>query len=221
MYRMNRKLVAAGVAAVAVIGGSVGGAIAASSDDSPAAEKQAFLDDAAKRLNVSPQALESALQDAAKTRIDAAVAAGRLSKDEGDRLKAAIDAGRLPLFFGGPGRFVHPGVVFGVLRAAADYLGLTPEELIGDLRSGKSLADVASAQGKTVDGLKQAIVAAARSKLDEAVKSGRLSADQESQLLARLQSRLDDLVDRAGLGPAVPPPGGLHPFRPFWSGPSA
>src|SRR5437016_5731686 len=120
---MTKKTIVVGIAAVAAIGGAVGGAIAASSDDSPAAEKQAFLNDAAKRLNVAPQALEDALKGAAKARVDAAVAAGRLTKEQGDRLKGAIDAGRLGRLFGGggpdraghggPGRLGHRGPLMG------------------------------------------------------------------------------------------------------------
>jgi len=77
-----------------------------------------------------------------------------------------IESGDAPLF-AGPG-FHHRGP-FGGLDAAATYLGLTDAQLRTRLESGKSLADVAKAQNKSVDGLVQAIVDAAKKKLDAAV----------------------------------------------------
>ena len=39
------------------------------------------------------------------------------------------------------------------LGAAVEYLGLTREELRTELKAGKSLAQIATAQAKTIDGL--------------------------------------------------------------------
>jgi hypothetical protein len=88
------------------------------------------------------------------------------------------------------------------LDAAATYLGLTEDQLRTQLESGKSLADVAKAQGKSVDGLKQAIIAEAQSRLDQAVKDGRLTSGQRDQILADLKAHIDDLVN--GTMPAQP-----------------
>ena len=83
-----------------------------------------------------------------------------------------------------------------ILRAAASYIGVTPRALVAELRTGKSLAQVASAHGKTVDGLKQAILAAVDRRLSRAVAAGRITAEQKSRRLARFESRLDRLVSR-------------------------
>ena len=77
----------------------------------------------------------------------------------------------------------------------ATYLGLKPAEVATQLRSGKSLADIAKAQGKTVEGLKTAITDAATKQLDAAVTAGKLTKEQETKLLAGLASHLDDLVN--------------------------
>ena len=63
----------------------------------------------------------------------------------------------------------------GPLAAAASYLGLTVDQLRTQLESGKSLAQVAQAQGKSVSGLKAALIADAKSHLAEAVADGRLT----------------------------------------------
>jgi uncharacterized coiled-coil protein SlyX len=91
---------------------------------------------------------------------------------------------------GGPAR--HPGPA-----AIAAYLGLTPAQLREQLRSGKSLAQIAVAQGKTVAGLEDAIIADVQTHLDQAVAKGRLTAAQETAVLARLKQRVDDLVNHA------------------------
>src|SRR5436305_15007889 len=50
-------------------------------------------------------------------------------------------------------------------QAIADYLGLTSADLRTQLEAGKTLADVATAQGKSVSGLADAIVADATTHL--------------------------------------------------------
>ena len=80
------------------------------------------------------------------------------------------------------------------LQAAADYLGLSFGQLVQELKGDKSLADVATAHGKSVDGLKQAILDTAKSRLDEAVKAGDVAADEAKQVLAQLTAQLDDIV---------------------------
>src|SRR3954454_21311934 len=105
----KRKLVAgaAGLAILAGSGGADAGAAPSGSATKPkapsahrAAEQKAFLDDVAKRLNVTPEALSSAIKGAAGARIDAAVAAGKLTKAQGDAAKQRLASGA-PLL--GPG----------------------------------------------------------------------------------------------------------------------
>ncbi len=108
--------------------------------------------------------------------------------------------------YGGPGpdgfRGGHRGgpLMLG-LDSAADYLGLSPAQLRQRLAKGNSLADVAKAQGKTVDGLEQALLDAARTRLDKAVGDGRLTSAQRDQLLKDVQQHVADLVQGKGPGP--------------------
>ena len=209
----TRRKLAAGAAGLVVLAGS-GGAYAATQKSTatppdPAAEQKAFLDDVAGRLHVSSDQLTAALKGAAQDRIDAAVQAGRLTQDQADKLKQRIaQANGLPLIGPGPRGFQRPfgGPGFGRLavgplpemRAAADYLGLTPVKLFTALRGGKSLADVANDQGKSVDGLKAAMKAAETARLDKAVKAGYLTDAQRTQIEQGLDQRLDDFVNGTG-----------------------
>ena len=54
---------------------------------------------------------------------------------------------------------------------------------------------MAEDQGKSVDGLKDALVKDAQAKLDQAVKDGRLTQAQADQALNALKQHVDDLVN--------------------------
>jgi hypothetical protein len=192
---LKRKLVAGAVVGLAVAGG--GGALAAEKLGSPSAESEAVVSDAAKQLGIQPSALSNALKNALEHRVDAAVSDGRLTKEQGDALKKAIESGAVPLFGGfhrGFGFGLHFGL-FGDLDAAASYLGLTDAELRERLESGKTLAQVAKDQGKSVDGLVQALVDAAKKRLDAAVSAGRLTKEHEDSILTELKQRITDFVN--------------------------
>jgi hypothetical protein len=214
----NRRSSSARCASAPPAGAAAGGgaaAIAASGSDSPSAESQAVIDDAASQLGISPDRLSAALEKALGDRIDAAVAAGRLTKAEADALKQRLQSGDFPLF-GGLGRgFGHFGLgLFSDLSAAADYLGLTQAQLREQLDSGKSLAQIAQAQGKSVSGLVDALVSAAKTRLDDAVAAGRLTKAQENEALSGLRDRIQNLVNSALPDPDRfgPPPFGFRHF---------
>lgn len=190
----KRRLVLGGAAALLVVGG--GGAVAATQANSPREESQAVIDDAAKQLGVPSNELSDALEKALSNRVDAAVADGRLTQEQADRIKARIQSGEAPLVFGGGhrGAFRHGhGPRLGGhhgLDAAASYLGLTESELRTELGSGKTLAQVAQAKGKSVDGLVDALVADAKEHLDAAVAAARLTQERADQVLANIRERV-------------------------------
>ena len=148
-------MIAGAAAALAVGGAGAGVAATKLATNSPSEESKAIVNDAAKNLGVEPSKLSAALKKAYEDRIDAAVAAGRLTKEQGAELKQRIESGDFPLL--GPPGFGHgpggPHGFFHGLDAAASYLGLTEDQLHSQLESGKTLAEVAKAQGKSVDGL--------------------------------------------------------------------
>jgi AraC-like DNA-binding protein len=86
----------------------------------------------------------------------------------------------------------------GPMTAVASYLGLTVAQLREALHDDKSLAEIAREQGKSVEGLKQAIRADAEQKLSQAVTDGRITAAQKQEMLERLNEHIDELVNRTG-----------------------
>jgi hypothetical protein len=227
--KVSRKLVVGAVAGLAVAG--AGAAIAATQFNDPKAESEAIIKDAAGQLGVQPSALSNALKQAYLNRIDAAVAAGKLTKAQGDAIKARIQSQDFPMlmpgfgFRNGPGPMGGPGGPHMEMRglgAAADYLGLSQSELMTKLQGGKSLADIAKDQGKSVDGLVQALVGDAKKHLDQAVTDGHLTQAQETQILGQIKQHITDLVNGTAPqgfgpsfrgGPGFPGPGGPQFFR--------
>lgn len=205
---MKRKIVAGAAAALAV--GGAGGAIAATQfSSSPSEESQAVITDAAKKLGVQPSALSNALKKALEDRVDAAVAAGRLTKAQGEEWKQRIESNDFPLFPGpGPLGFRFERHHLPGLSVAASYLDLTVAEIEQKLDSGKSLAQIAKDEGKSVDGLVDALKADLASHLDNAVAAGRLTKAQEEQILKDVGQRISDFVNGKFTRPA-------HPFFPF------
>ena len=204
-----------------------GGAYAAT--EAGSTSREAFLNDVAKRLNVAPAALQAALKGAFLDQLNAAVAAGTVTQAQAAAIRQRIEQGKLPFLFGprgmGPGQFVGGLRRDGAMEAAAKYLGLSDAQLLNELRGGKSLAQIASSRGKTTAGLKQAMIASIRARLDRAVSAGRITKAQEQQLLSRIALRIGRRVTHTGPrvgrlhslypvpplplgGPPGPPPGG-------------
>jgi hypothetical protein len=235
--RIRKRTVAIGaVAALAVAGGGVAYAAATGAD-----QRDALLRGAAQRLDVSPGELRSALEGAFGDQLDQAVEDGRLTQRQADRLEQRVKQHGLPLGglggADGPGGPGGPGMgpmggpghgPFGAgLDAAADHLGLTRAQLARRLHGGSTLAEVARAEGKSVDGLEQALVDEAKARLDRAVADGDLTSEQREQILSEVQEHVADIVSgrapgplgrhderRRGAGPGGPPPMGGFPGRP-------
>ncbi len=142
--------------------------------------------------------------------IDGMVADGTLSQEQADKvlrkLQSALPhlgkAGApLPKFQAG-----DDGV--------ASYLGLTPAELRTAQQGGKTLADVATAQGKSVDGLVDAIVTARTKAIETAVTNGKLTRAQADALEAKLHDQATRLVNEARPAPGKGRGGPGGPLRP-------
>ena len=148
----------------------------------------------------SVDGLETALVAAIKTKVAAAKAAGKLDAARADRLlqRAPQLVERLvnakPRARATRAKAAARG---GLLKVAATYLGVTNAQLVTDLRAGKSLAQVATAKSKSVDGLEQALLAALKQKVDAAVAAGRLDAARAQKLLERAPAHIERLVNRS------------------------
>ena len=111
MQRSLKRNLVIGLAALGVAA-FAGGAYAATQSSAPDT-RQAFLNDVAKRLHVTPQELTQALSGATIDQLQAAVKAGRLTQAQANaleqRLKQSGAAPGIPFGFGLGPRFARPG----------------------------------------------------------------------------------------------------------------
>lgn len=224
-FSLKRKLVIA--IALLALAAFAGGAYASTQETTD--PQQAFLNDVAKRLNVTPAALTAAIKGAYEDQINAALASGKITQAQAEALKQRLahSGGLLSLFgpspLGPPSRFFAPPgrlVTGPELSAVASYLGLTQAQLVSDLKGGQSLAKIAASRHKSVSGLESAITASIRSRLERLVGKKRITQAQANQVLKGLTTKLNSLINgapRLGFGPGRAfGPGGPHPA---WKGP--
>ena len=116
---------------------------------------------------------------------------GTITQAQADSITAALEANRPAGMpgdgMGGPGMGRHhgkggPGMGRGRgagLEAAATALGITADELRTELKSGKSIADVATAKGVNVQTVIDALVAQAKTRITDMVNGVRPAAPAE------------------------------------------
>ncbi len=167
-----------------------------------AADTPSLGDAVASRLGLTGDQLRAAFKAELTARIDAAVAAGKLTPAQGAQLEERI-ANAKGLGIGIRKAFAarHKALVGRIAKAnvrgpAATYLGMTRADLVTALESGKSLAQIAQSKGKGVDGLVTAIVAPAKARAAKAVANGKLTQQRADELIARLTDRVQQLVQR-------------------------
>ena len=109
---------------------------------------------------------------------------------------SAISASATPSYGPGTG---NCGGMYGmwsgqqpVMTAAADYLGPSLTQLRTQLHTGTSLADIATAQGKSVSGLKDAILAAMTSRINADTT---LTAQHRAAMISQVKSHLDTMIN--------------------------
>ncbi len=224
---MKRLLkMAAVVVVLGLMAVMVGGAVTSAQDgEGPLGT---FLGRVAEKLGVSENELKGAIEETQVEMIDEAVAEGRLTEEQAARLRERAEEGATLFPFGrGPG-FGGPGA--GVVpEAAAEALGIPQDQLMQELRDGKSLAEVAEGQGMSVDELSEALLAQVKAQLDALVADGKLTQEQADQIFQRTEENIDSIVNaegglggcggpRRGPGGFGGPPGGGGGFGGRWFG---
>ncbi|BCV22987.1 hypothetical protein [Moorella sp. Hama-1] len=100
-----------------------------------------------------------------------------------------IAAGRfsdLPGMFGSQGPTPGMGGLHN-LDAIASALGMTPQQLGQEFKNGKSIQQLATEKGISLDQIKESIINAEKTKLDQDVAQGKISQDQANQIIEHMQ----------------------------------
>jgi hypothetical protein len=183
----------AAVAGVIVLGAGVLGGVAQAQEpaDEDSNWHELYQEALAEKLGVSVEELQAAQDGARDQVIDDALADGRITEAQADRLRNAE--------FGDIRRGFAQGVRHAIGNAfekAAEILGLTTDEVRQGLADGKSLNDLAAEQG--VSNLEAQLVAGLTADIQAKVADGSITQDQADRMMENLAERVGNLVDHAG-----------------------
>jgi hypothetical protein len=192
--RLDRHAVGALAGAAALLVGG-GAALAGSGDGTRSARCEERLAKIAERRGVSVEQLKADVKARLLARIAAAEQAGRISSELAAKLRERVSESDLCLAGARAKARIAAHAVHGMLRAAAEFLGLDRQELREQL-PGNSLAGLAEKQGKSVDALVAAMLAPAQERLAKAVAAGRITQAQADDALERLEALANRLASK-------------------------
>ncbi len=204
------KIGAGLLAATLTLGG--GSALAASAHGATAAKTapnaaarqvacQQYQTQLAQNLKIPLSQLQDAQKQTKNQAIDARLAAGTITaaqaREAHDRVNAGTGACATPQA-STTRRTAMVQIGKGELKAVAQLLKIDEKTLVQELRGGKSLAQVATAHGVSLDTLKATMRTALKTDLDTRVQGGTLTQAQEDKALAAFDARIDTLINRVG-----------------------
>ncbi len=164
-----------------------------------------FISKLAGALGITEDKLNAGIKTAGTATIDEALKNQDITKTQADAMKLQVQNGNSPFLGGDRGFGGHgfgPGGDRGGMRgmggpgmggdfrvatleAAAKALGTTATDLETQLRSGKTLTEIATAKNVPVKTVQDAILAALKTQLDAEVKAGRITQAMADERLAR------------------------------------
>lgn len=183
---MQKKFTSLAIAGTLGLAGLGTGAVFVPALASAATNDKTSVAPAADRRSAIKNALSGLVED--KT----------LTQAQAEKVASALDQA-LPRH--GRGSHHGPGgkgSLKPALDAAASALGITEDELRAHLMAGKTLAEVAKAEGVSVKTLITKLVTAAEKALTQAVQEGHLTQAQADERKADLEAHITNMVNREG-----------------------
>lgn len=153
------------------------------------------LAEVAKERGVAEQQLKDVIIKQMTERIDAGVKAGKLTAEKADKIKANMDQ-RVSEQINrkGPmkGHFQHRRHMDNSELLA--LLKMDAETFRTEIKSGKSLADIAKERGVSEKQLKEVMIKQMTERIDASVKAGRLSEEKAAEMKSRMETHIDDMI---------------------------
>ena len=141
----------------------------------------------------------------ATAEINKAVKDGRLGQAQADTLIANLQSAYTSAVNGEfPKRAEKAIVAVAVLRLAAQQTGLTVQDIVKEIRSGKSLADVLKEHHVDSAAFITSAVDATKKRLDQAVTKGRITQADADKRLEQFQQRLTEQINKVGGAEVTP-----------------
>jgi polyhydroxyalkanoate synthesis regulator phasin len=163
--------------------------------DSPANLAERYKEELASQLGISVDDLNTALTNTDVALIDQAVADGKLTQSEADKLKANIDDDNNLFPFPGIRKHVEMRLKYGLIEESASVLGVDESVITDGLKDGKTLAEIANDNGMSTDDFKAKLLAEVKSDLDTKVSNGDITQTQADRIYDGLSNNIDDIVN--------------------------
>lgn len=170
-----KKTIASGIIGITALGGAafaLPGLASAQDDVTPDADTPELVTPEGDRESRRAERLQGLIDD------------GIITQEQADAIGERVGDRR------GHNRRGHRN-----LSTVAEVLGVTAEDLRDSLGNGDTLADVADAQGVSVDALTAALVDAKTEKIAEKVEAGRITQEQADAKLAELEARIEAKIN--------------------------
>ncbi len=191
---MNKKLTAIGLSA-GLLAGTGAGFILQSSSNAGASSAAATVvtvaapGQSADQPADQPNRLNEVLQPL--------VADGTITQAQADKVIAALKAARPD---GGPQGGMHdgkgrPGMRRKIVGTIAETIGISASDLKAGVDAGKTIAEIADANGSSAQKVIDALMADVTAHLDAEVKSGEHTQAEADQRIADLTTRITTMVN--------------------------
>ncbi len=132
-------------------------------------------------------------------RITSAVSHGRLTQAQADKLIAALQPMYERIVNGDwKQQVIRDRARVGLVMLAAQETGLTPEEVVSQIKGGASLADVLTAHNVNVDAFIDDAAARVQARLNVLVVDGTITQAQADEDLAKFRDALTERIDNPG-----------------------
>jgi AraC-like DNA-binding protein len=166
-----------------------------------------FMNRVAANLGVEPARLREAFKQSRIDTVNQMVQEGRLSREQADRLIQRINQSQDFGVGPPPGprpRIARPGAgprpnvqvaQIPPMGLAPRVIGIPPDELRAQLRTGKSLGEIAQERGISREELESKMLAAHQAEVDAAIARGGLTAEQAKHVTDRFAANLDRMLD--------------------------
>jgi hypothetical protein len=155
-------------------------------------------------VGASSSGHETILQQA----LDTLVGKGTITKPQADAVQNQVHsleqqhekdfgAHHLGPFLGGPAMGAMGMGPHGAFEQLFSALKTDPKALFDELKSGKTIAQIAKEKGIDVAQLRQQLITTANNGIDQAVKSGWMSAAEAAKLKAKVAGDVDQMLNRS------------------------
>ncbi|WP_139488524.1 hypothetical protein [Brevibacillus dissolubilis] len=161
------------------------------------------LAEIAEAQGVSKDSVIELIKKQNNERIDQAVTDGKLTAEQAAELKAQFDSKVAEMIektgIGvGKGGFGKGHRGFFHSEELHTLLKLDEEGLKTQLQAGKSLAEIAEAQGVSKDSVIELIKKQNNERIDQAVTDGKLTAEQAAEMKTQFDSKVAELIEQKG-----------------------